>query len=167
MCLISCTCATSSCMVLAARSGSFLVYPCGIRHPSSTGGARLGCGAVTLTSLHPSCNWTRRRTPLEAVSMPARLAQVRAARNLPIKLLAAEYDRILRRRLPRVGGSPEDGALKEMLACFKCAPRRRGAGAAMPAAAQRAEPHAAITAERPLLSVTCEPHCLSALRAGL
>jgi hypothetical protein len=70
---------------------------------------------------------------LKALPMLVLLAQVRAARNLPIKLLAAEYERILRRRLPRVGGSPEDGALKEMLACFKCAPRRRGAGAAMPA----------------------------------
>ena len=49
------------------------------------------------------------------------LSQVRAARNLPIKLLAAEYERILRRRLARVGGSPNDGALAEMVASFKCA----------------------------------------------
>ena len=51
------------------------------------------------------------------------MTQVRAARNLPIKLLAEEYERILRRRLKRVGGSPEDGALAEMVASFRRAAR--------------------------------------------
>lgn len=53
---------------------------------------------------------------------------MRAARNLPIKLLAEEYERILRRRLKRVGGSPEDGALAEMVASFTCAARPRVPG---------------------------------------
>jgi hypothetical protein len=44
---------------------------------------------------------------------------VRASRNLPIKLLAGEYERILRRRLTVVGGSPEDTALKEMVRKFR------------------------------------------------
>ena len=47
---------------------------------------------------------------------------VRAARNLPIKLLAGEYERILKRRLARVGGSPDDAALDRMVTCFTCAP---------------------------------------------
>ena len=43
---------------------------------------------------------------------------VRAARNLPIRLLAGEYERILKRRLARVGGSPDDAALGRMVTCF-------------------------------------------------
>lgn len=45
---------------------------------------------------------------------------VRASRNLPIKLLAGEYERILRRRLAVVGGSPDDDALAQMVTCFRC-----------------------------------------------
>lgn len=45
---------------------------------------------------------------------------VRAARNLPIRLLAGEYERILKRRLAAVGGSPDDAALAEMVTCFRC-----------------------------------------------
>ena len=44
---------------------------------------------------------------------------VRASRNLPIKLLAGEYEKILRRRLAVVGGSPEDSALAEMVRKFR------------------------------------------------
>ena len=44
---------------------------------------------------------------------------VRASRNLPIKLLAGEYERILRRRLAVVGGSPDDPALAKMVAKFR------------------------------------------------
>ena len=43
---------------------------------------------------------------------------VRASRNLPIKLLAKEYERILRRRIQRVGGSQADKALAQMLQSF-------------------------------------------------
>ena len=43
---------------------------------------------------------------------------VRASRNLPIKLLAKEYERILRRRIQRVGGSQTDTALAQMLQSF-------------------------------------------------
>lgn len=45
---------------------------------------------------------------------------VRASRNLPIRLLAGEYERILRRRLAVVGGSPDDAALAQMVTCFRC-----------------------------------------------
>lgn len=45
---------------------------------------------------------------------------VRASRNLPIKLLAGEYEKILRRRLAVVGGSPDDSALAEMVGKFRC-----------------------------------------------
>lgn len=44
---------------------------------------------------------------------------VRASRNLPIKLLAKEYERILRRRIVKVGGSVTDIALAQMLNTFK------------------------------------------------
>ena len=44
---------------------------------------------------------------------------VRTSRNLPIKLLAGEYERILRRRLAAVGGSPDDPALAKMVAKFR------------------------------------------------
>lgn len=44
---------------------------------------------------------------------------VRAARNLPIPILAKEYERILKRRLQIVGGSANDAALHSMLECFK------------------------------------------------
>jgi hypothetical protein len=44
---------------------------------------------------------------------------VRASRNLPIRLLAGEYERILRRRLACVGGSPDDAALAQMVDCFR------------------------------------------------
>ena len=44
---------------------------------------------------------------------------VRASRNLPIKLLAGEYERILRRRLAVVGGSPDDPALGKMIKKFR------------------------------------------------
>ena len=44
---------------------------------------------------------------------------VRASRNLPIKLLAGEYEKILRRRLAVVGGSPDDSALAEMVSKFR------------------------------------------------
>lgn len=43
---------------------------------------------------------------------------VRAARNLPIKLLAKEYERILRRRIQKVGGSQTDKALALMIKSF-------------------------------------------------
>ena len=46
---------------------------------------------------------------------------VRASRNLPLILMKGEYERILRRRLAVVGGSPDDGALQEMLSSFRCA----------------------------------------------
>ena len=45
--------------------------------------------------------------------------QVRASRNLPLGLMMAEYERILKRRLRAVGGSPDDPALHEMLQAFK------------------------------------------------
>ena len=44
---------------------------------------------------------------------------VRASRNLPIKLLAGEYERILQRRLAVVGGSPDDPALGKMVQKFR------------------------------------------------
>lgn len=44
---------------------------------------------------------------------------VRASRNLPIKLLAKEYERILRRRIVKVGGSQTDEALVNLLHTFK------------------------------------------------
>ncbi len=47
------------------------------------------------------------------------LEQVRASRALPIRLLAGEYERILRRRLAAVGGSPDDAGLARMLTCFR------------------------------------------------
>lgn len=43
---------------------------------------------------------------------------VRASRNLPIKLLAKEYERILKRRIQKVGGSQTDTALTLMLKSF-------------------------------------------------
>lgn len=43
---------------------------------------------------------------------------VRASRNLPIKLLAKEYERILKRRIQKVGGSQTDKALTLMLNSF-------------------------------------------------
>lgn len=43
---------------------------------------------------------------------------VRASRNLPLKMMMGEYERILRRRLNSVGGSPNDPALPDMLAAF-------------------------------------------------
>ena len=43
---------------------------------------------------------------------------VRASRNLPIKLLAKEYERILKRRIQKVGGSQTDTALTLMLNSF-------------------------------------------------
>ena len=46
---------------------------------------------------------------------------VRASRNLPILLLAKEYERILRRRLRVVGGLPSDPALHTMLNTFRWA----------------------------------------------
>lgn len=50
---------------------------------------------------------------------------VRASRNLPLKLMMGEYERILRRRLNSVGGSPNDPALVDMLAAFseECLPK--------------------------------------------
>ena len=45
--------------------------------------------------------------------------QVRASRGLPLRLMAAEYERILRRRLRIVGGSPDDPALGQLLAVFR------------------------------------------------
>jgi len=54
-----------------------------------------------------------------------RVAQVvRASRNLPLALMKGEYERILRRRLAVVGGSPDDGALHEMLSSFRWARAR-------------------------------------------
>ena len=47
---------------------------------------------------------------------------VRAARNLPIRLLAKEYERILKRRLRVVGGSPNDKGLRTMLQQFRSVP---------------------------------------------
>ena len=44
---------------------------------------------------------------------------VRASRNLPIVLLAKEYERILKRRLRVVGGLPDDPALHAMLENFR------------------------------------------------
>lgn len=44
---------------------------------------------------------------------------VRASRNLPIMLLAKEYERILKRRLRVVGGLPDDPALHTMLDTFR------------------------------------------------
>lgn len=45
--------------------------------------------------------------------------QVRASRGLPLRLMAAEYERILKRRLRIVGGSPDDPALGQLLAVFR------------------------------------------------
>ena len=47
---------------------------------------------------------------------------VRAARNLPIRLLAKEYERILKRRLRVVGGSPNEKGLHTMLQHFRRVP---------------------------------------------
>ncbi|KAK9805933.1 hypothetical protein WJX73_006432 [Symbiochloris irregularis] len=44
---------------------------------------------------------------------------VRASRNLPIKLLHAEYEKILKRRIQRVGGVVQDTALLQLLDCFR------------------------------------------------
>lgn len=44
---------------------------------------------------------------------------VRASRSLPLRLMAAEYEHILKRRLKRVGGSPDDPALKQLLEQFR------------------------------------------------
>jgi hypothetical protein len=44
---------------------------------------------------------------------------VRASRGLPLRLMAAEYERILKRRLRIVGGSPDDPALGQLLAVFR------------------------------------------------
>lgn len=43
---------------------------------------------------------------------------VRASRNLPVLVLNKEYERILKRRLKVVGGSPKDPALKQVLQSF-------------------------------------------------
>ena len=45
--------------------------------------------------------------------------QVRASRGLPLRLMAAEYERILKRRLRIVGGLPDDPALGQLLAVFR------------------------------------------------
>lgn len=44
---------------------------------------------------------------------------VRASRNLPIRLMAGEYRRILRRRMEMLGAAPDDPGLLTMLDCFK------------------------------------------------
>ena len=49
---------------------------------------------------------------------------VRASRNLPINLLHAEYSKILTRRIQRVGGVTTDGALHELLQCFRQVPHQ-------------------------------------------
>ena len=46
---------------------------------------------------------------------------VRAARPLPIKMLAGEYERILRRRMTNVGGSPDDPAVQSVVDAFRWA----------------------------------------------
>ena len=75
-----------------------------------------------------SCNSPALQKPTEHVSFCKGLRgsddidmslMVRASRNLPIKLLSKEYERILRRRLQRVGGLQNDAALAQMLASFK------------------------------------------------
>lgn len=43
---------------------------------------------------------------------------LRASRSLPLHLLSQEFERILQRRLQRVGGNPEDPALASFLDCF-------------------------------------------------
>lgn len=45
---------------------------------------------------------------------------VRASRNLPIRQLHAEYEKILTRRIQRVGGTVDDAALLQLLECFRC-----------------------------------------------
>ena len=59
---------------------------------------------------------------VQQVVMQLPVQQVRAARNLPIKMLAGEYNRILTRRLKSVGGSPTDPGLRDMLLNFECGP---------------------------------------------
>ena len=44
---------------------------------------------------------------------------VRAARPLPIKMLAGEYERILRRRMANVGGDPKDPAVQMVVDAFR------------------------------------------------
>ena len=53
-----------------------------------------------------------------------RHSQVRASRGLPLRLMAVEYERILKRRLRIVGGSPNGPALGQLLDVFRCASDR-------------------------------------------
>lgn len=48
---------------------------------------------------------------------------LRAARDIPLTQLREEYDKILRRRLQRVGGDPDDPALPALLDAFTDAKR--------------------------------------------
>lgn len=58
-------------------------------------------------------------TLLDHVRFKRGFKQVRASRGLPLRLMAAEYERILKRRLKKVGGSQDDPALGQLLAVFK------------------------------------------------
>jgi hypothetical protein len=63
-----------------------------------------------------------------------RRSQVRASRGLPLRLMAAEYERILKRRLRIVGGSPDDPALGQLLAVFRCVSKEMQACSILPKA---------------------------------
>ena len=67
----------------------------------------------------PAIDYSFPETSLPPTPAIAVCQVVRASRNLPLTLMKGEYERILRRRLTAVGGSPDDAALQEMLSSFR------------------------------------------------
>lgn len=57
-------------------------------------------------------------TSLRAGDCGSMSVVLRASRDLPLQLLSQEFERILQRRLARVGGNPSDPGLAKFLECF-------------------------------------------------
>lgn len=90
---------------------------------------------------------------------------LRAARDIPLAQLREEYEKILKRRLSRVGGDPSDPALGQLLDCFSD-PRRLPPSAVAGGSAVRRGASIVFTRRGPVVEARVGHHHLGSVTSN-